>query len=207
MPGLSRFKHTFKQFKCLKVLNLSNNKLCNEEGNDTKEFRDCLQSVAHSLEDLLIMENQIEDPEMIDFIMEPISKMNNLKSLNLSRNKLTGLGIVSLLNRIITVQKEATPGPIKLKKLNLTGCWLKDDGIADLLTLVVSEFPLLNSLIISANRLTENCQQNFCNFLEFHYPENRKLLIELRLQAIKKSKISGATQDAFTIFKQKLSQA
>ena len=57
MPGLSRFKHTFKQFKCLKVLNLSNNKLCMEEGNDTRDFRDCLQSVAHSLEELLIMEN------------------------------------------------------------------------------------------------------------------------------------------------------
>jgi hypothetical protein len=57
MQGLSRFKHTFKQFKQLKYLNLSNNKLCADDGNDTQEFRDCLQSVAHSLEELEIMEN------------------------------------------------------------------------------------------------------------------------------------------------------
>jgi Ran GTPase-activating protein (RanGAP) involved in mRNA processing and transport len=54
VPGLSRFKHTFKKFKCLKVLNLSNNKLCADEGNDTREFRDCLESVAHSLEELWV---------------------------------------------------------------------------------------------------------------------------------------------------------
>lgn len=42
VAGLSRFKHTFKKFKSLKVLNLSNNKLCADEENDTREFRDCL---------------------------------------------------------------------------------------------------------------------------------------------------------------------
>jgi hypothetical protein len=57
MPGLARFKHTFKQFKCLKVLNLSNNKLCQEEEHDTRDFRDTLAAVGHSLEELLIMEN------------------------------------------------------------------------------------------------------------------------------------------------------
>jgi Leucine-rich repeat (LRR) protein len=82
------------------VLNLSNNKLCADEGNDTREFRDCLAAVAHSLEELLIMENQIEDPEMLDFLMEPISQMSNLKHLNLSRNMLTGLSIVGLMQQI-----------------------------------------------------------------------------------------------------------
>ena len=77
---------------------------------------------------------------MVEFLMEPIAHMQNLKSLNLSRNTLTGFGIVSLLQRIITVHKETTSGPIKLQKLNLTSCWLKDAGIADLLPLIVSEF-------------------------------------------------------------------
>jgi hypothetical protein len=112
VPGLSRFKHTFKRFRQLKVLNLSNNKLCADEGNDNREFRDCLDAVAHSLEELLIMENQIENPEMISYLMEPISKMLNLKHLNISRNMLTGLGIVGLMQQIVTVQKPS--GPIKL---------------------------------------------------------------------------------------------
>jgi hypothetical protein len=42
---------------------------------------------------------------MVEFLMEPIARMQNLKSLNLSRNTLTGFGIVSLLQRIITVHK------------------------------------------------------------------------------------------------------
>ena len=46
VPGLSRFKHTFKKFKCLKVLNLSNNKLCADEGNDTREFSEGVLTVS-----------------------------------------------------------------------------------------------------------------------------------------------------------------
>jgi Ran GTPase-activating protein (RanGAP) involved in mRNA processing and transport len=73
VPGLSRFKHTFKRLSCLKVLNLSNNKLCADEGNDTREFRDCLYAVASTLEELYIDQNQIKDPEMTDFLLEPIA--------------------------------------------------------------------------------------------------------------------------------------
>ncbi len=88
---------------------------------------------------------------------------------------------MSLLQRIITVQKEATSEPIKLQKLNLTGCWLKDAGIADLLPLIVSDFKHLETLIVSANRLTEFSELTFCKFLDSQFPEGRRLTIELRL--------------------------
>ena len=54
--GLSRFKSSFKQFKTLKILNLTNNKLCPVEAGlgDVREFRDTLDAVAHSLEELYI---------------------------------------------------------------------------------------------------------------------------------------------------------
>lgn len=156
--GLSRFKHSFKNFKCLKVLNISNNKLCPVEPGlgDVREFRDTLEAVAHSLEELSICENRIGDPEMVDFLMEPIARMANLRNLNISRNLVSGIGIVGLLERIITVQMESTSMPPKLQKLNVTGCWLKDQGLAELLPKVASEFTSMDSLIVSANRLTEN---------------------------------------------------
>ena len=78
---------------------------------------------------------------MIGFILEPISKMPNLKSLNLSKNTISGFSIVALLKHIIKEQKETNSGPIKLQKLNVTGCWLEDDGITDLLPILASEFP------------------------------------------------------------------
>ena len=67
-----------------------------------------------------------------------------------------------------------------LKKLNLTGCWLKDDGIAQLLPLVISELKQIDCLIVSANRMTEACQQTFIDFLT-SFPDDRKLILELRL--------------------------
>jgi len=59
MHGLARFKLQFSRFKCLKTLRLSNNKLCVEEGHDTRQFRDVLAAVSDNLEELYIEENSI----------------------------------------------------------------------------------------------------------------------------------------------------
>ena len=42
MTGLQRFKSQFAKFDNLQVLHLASNKLCNDEGVDTRQFRDAL---------------------------------------------------------------------------------------------------------------------------------------------------------------------
>ena len=101
MAGLERFKHQFKHFKTLRILNLSNNKLCQDEGHDTRQLREVLLAVKDNLEELYIAENQIKDPDMLDFIVEPICKMTKLKVLALPRNHLTRFGSVGLLAQIV----------------------------------------------------------------------------------------------------------
>lgn len=105
MPGLGRFKQQFRNFKQLKVLNLSNNKLCNDEGHDTREFRDVLLAVKDQLEELYISENQIKDPDMLDFLLEPLCQMPKLRVLVMARNTLTRLGSVGLLAQMVTYKQ------------------------------------------------------------------------------------------------------
>jgi Leucine-rich repeat (LRR) protein len=130
--------------------------------------------------------------------------MKNLKVLNLSRNMLSGLGIVGLLHRIITVHKESA-SEIKMRSLDITGCWLRDSGLAEMLP-CISEFKSLEQLTISANRLTENSQGAFCDFLH-GFPESRRLVLTLKLQDIRKVRKPGATEDTFTAFKKALNKA
>lgn len=45
IQGLEKFKTVFGQFINLKKLNLSNNKLCVNENNETRHFREALLAV------------------------------------------------------------------------------------------------------------------------------------------------------------------
>jgi hypothetical protein len=97
--------------------------------------------------------------------------------------------------------EQENPEEIQIERLNFTGCWLKDDGVAELLPLLAANFPLLSNLNVSACKMTHESQPAFCDFLSSQFPEGRKLTLELRLQNIKKVKIAGASQDVFTLFK------
>jgi len=148
MQGLANFKSAFAQFQQLRRLNLSNNKLCAEEGNETKHLREIFLSVASTLETLQIAENSICDAEMTEFLQLPISSMPRLKSLDLSRNPLTGNSIVSLYAEIV---KSEYP----LENLNITGCQLMNHGLAELLREVEQPGSCITYLNLTACRLTE----------------------------------------------------
>ena len=83
LTGLKRFANHFSKFKRLQSLGLSNNKLCIEEGSDTRIFADVLRSVSHTLEELSIAENSISDADMVDFLAPAIAKMSKLQKLDL----------------------------------------------------------------------------------------------------------------------------
>lgn len=96
MKGLEKFKQVFANFTCLKKLNLNNNKLCNDDHNETKFFREVLFAVSPTLETLAIAENSIDDKEMTEFILPALQSMKFLKELDLSRNPITTDSILPL---------------------------------------------------------------------------------------------------------------
>ena len=55
------------------MLKLSGNKLCNEEETDKREFRDALDAVKDTLEELHINENQIKDADFVTYLLDTIS--------------------------------------------------------------------------------------------------------------------------------------
>ena len=57
MRGLARFRQHLVNLSKLRHLNISNNKLCADEGHDTRELRDALLSVKDTVEELFISEN------------------------------------------------------------------------------------------------------------------------------------------------------
>lgn len=61
IPGLTRFKDQFSNFKRLRVLNLGNLKLAIDETSDKRPLKDVLLAVKDTLEELHICENQIKD--------------------------------------------------------------------------------------------------------------------------------------------------
>ncbi len=60
MEGLEHLKENFKQFKCLRILNLSSNKLFLMPNHRTENLRDMLLDVKDTLEELHLAENTIE---------------------------------------------------------------------------------------------------------------------------------------------------
>ncbi len=117
LRGLQRFANHFKKFVQLKKLGLSNNKLCIEEGHDTRLFADVLVSVSNTVEELTIAENSIQDADMVDFLIPALATMSKLTTIDLSRNPLTKFGIVGLVY-------ETMQAGLTLKDLNLTGTLL-----------------------------------------------------------------------------------
>jgi len=85
---------------------------------------------------LQIGENSIDDTELTDFLELPISSMPHLKLLDLSRNPITGKSIVQLFTSIAKAEPH-------LESLNLTGCQLKDEGLAELLHQVIESDNIL----------------------------------------------------------------
>ena len=115
MKGLEKFKSVFSNFTCLKKLNLNNNKLCNDEDNETKFFKEVLIAVNSTLESLSIAENSIDDNEMNQFLLPALQSMKFLKELDLSRNPITADSIIPLYQSLID-------NDVELESLNLTGC-------------------------------------------------------------------------------------
>ena len=111
-------------------MNLNNNKLCTHTGHDTRPFRDLLIAVAANLTDLSICENSIEDSDMVDFLIPAISQMHNLKSLNIYKNRLTKIGTVGVYHALLA-------NNIHLQKFNISANQLLDEGLAELLPLVL----------------------------------------------------------------------
>ena len=62
-------------------------------------------AVKDQLEELYISENQIKDPDMLDFLLEPLCQMPNLKVLVMARNTLTRLGSVGLLAQMVAYKQ------------------------------------------------------------------------------------------------------
>ena len=122
IPGLAHFKTQFRGFKRLRVLNLGTNKLANEEETDKREFRDVLDAVKDTLEELHINENQIKDNDFINFLLDTLAQMPKLRHLNMARNGgLTRLGSVGLITRM-SEQWSATAmqdSPLALERLNI----------------------------------------------------------------------------------------
>jgi len=114
---------------------------------------------------------------MVDFLAEPISKMKKLRVLYLSRNPLTKLGTLTLIN---SLAKGETKPP--LEELNLTGTLLKDDGCFELLPIVAEYFDSLKKLNLSATRLTGESTKTVCTFLQMLPSDlKQRLTLELRL--------------------------
>jgi len=151
--GLEKFCSSFKKFENLQKLNLNNNKLCIDEDKDPRPLRDLLLAVSHNLVELQLAENSIADPDLIDYVLPAVKEMKKLKHLNLSRNPLFRLGICSLF---FGMQES----DICLKSFNLTGSQLKDDGLEELLPLVV-KMPSIKNLNLTACKLTEKSAASF----------------------------------------------
>ena len=117
---------------------------------------------------------------MIDFLLEPISQMAKLEHLNLSRNVLTSLGTIGMLQAILT-RCDNTGEPSRLRLLNLTGSLLRDDGVELLLPLVANRFNALRNLNMTACRLTEASRASLEPFLAQEFPVGRRLIIDLKL--------------------------
>ena len=104
---------------------------------------------------------------MVDFLLEPLCQMPNLKVLVMARNTLTRLGSVGLLAQMVAYkQQQGDTIPIALERLDLTGTLLQDDGITEILPMIAASFPNLKSFIFSACRLTEASGPAIANFVE-----------------------------------------
>ncbi len=110
---------------------------------------------------------------MTEFLSVSISSMPQLKVLDLSRNPLTGKSIVHLYAGIV---KLGYP----LGSLNITGCQLMDEGLAELLTEVLAPGSNLEYLNLTACRLTEQSKHSLVNFLS-KFELHRKMTLDLRL--------------------------
>jgi Ran GTPase-activating protein (RanGAP) involved in mRNA processing and transport len=156
--GLEKFSESFTKFNNLKKLNLNNNKLCTHTGHDTRPFRDVLIAVAANLTDLSICENSIEDSDMVDFLIPAIAQMQNLKSLNVYKNRLSKIGTVGLYHALLA-------NNIHLHKFNISANQLLDEGLAELLPLVLqsSQLQMLN---LTSTRVTIKCEEAFVAFFE-----------------------------------------
>ena len=70
--------------------------------------------------------------------------------------------------------------------LNLTGTLLRDDGVAELLPKVSTSLPKLRTLLLTATRLTAESKESFEKFLSTDFPVGRPLMVDLKLQDIKR---------------------
>ena len=113
-------------------------------------MREVLISVGGTLEELNFGENSMHDYSVIDYLGEAIgAHMPNLRKLDLVRNPLTGQGVTSLLNTMISSGQN-----LKLQSLAFTGAPLGDEGLALLLPLITSHFPSLTHLNLTACRIS-----------------------------------------------------
>mgnify|MGYP001580504587 CR=1 FL=1 len=87
--GIERMKDFFINFKRLKVLNFSSNKLLTDNLRRTEDLRDMIRNVSNTLVELHLHENSMVDEDLI--ILTPaIAKIKNLKILDISKNRMTG---------------------------------------------------------------------------------------------------------------------
>ena len=172
--GLEKFCSSFKKFQNLQKLNLNNNKLCIEEDKDPRPLCALLQAVSHNLVELQLCENSMADPDLIDYVLPAVIEMKKLEHLNLSRNPLFRLGICSLFFAMFE-------NGICLKTFNITGSQLKDDGLEELLPLVL-KMPSIKSLNLTACKLTEKSADSFASFLDLYATQG--LIIDLKLQNV-----------------------
>ena len=63
-----------------------------------------------------------------------------------------------------------------------------DEGITELLPVLASPaFANFNHLNVTATRMTQLCAQPFIEFMSTQFPEGKRLVIELRLNNIRKT--------------------
>ena len=147
--GLFEVKDELCRFTRLKKLSIATSKLCfghPENYEPALKLSHVLANLSY-LEELDLAENSINEAKFC--ILAPsLAAMSNLKCLNLSKNPIQYKGIEALLKTIVK------GGPSALQSLNLTGCFLQNEGVCTLLKLVASHqscFRNLRNLTLTAN--------------------------------------------------------
>jgi Ran GTPase-activating protein (RanGAP) involved in mRNA processing and transport len=147
MEGLEHIREHFKMFKCLKILNLTSNKLFLLPNHQTENLRDMLLDVKDTLEELHLGENTIEKADF-DILAPGLASLYRLKYLNCTKNRIPGSSLRIYLDLCLQ-----SPEPSTLESLHFRQNDLRDDGVSDLLDRVL-KLPTLNHVNVISNKLT-----------------------------------------------------
>uniref|UniRef100_A0A8C1SW52 Uncharacterized protein n=1 Tax=Cyprinus carpio TaxID=7962 RepID=A0A8C1SW52_CYPCA len=140
----------------LRELNLSRNKL-GDSG--VKNLSDLLMNTQFKLEKLDLCECSITEKQCLILTSALKSNPSHLRELNLSRNKLLGdSGVKNLSDLLMNTQ-------FKLEKLELSFCYMTDEGCSAVTSALKSNPSHLRELNLSRNKLGDSGVKNLSDLL------------------------------------------